>query len=204
MSNFIDVDVNQAQINELRAILHDERRLTQITRMALNSVARKSATAIRRQIAQEIGVGVRALGSSSGKNARGMVRPLLASDTRLSSGVRILNWNIPLIKTRMTPNKGEELPIGKEGPPVRLTNAPFKQTMHSGHVGWYVRDPDNEKRTMTDGTYMGRKRVPIKQVFSRSPRQVFENGNGSQVAEAGRMLETELSRQIDRYLSRKG
>ena len=201
---FVNIDPDQRQIDELSRVLKNERQLTRIVKNALNDTARKSATAVRRQVAAELNIGVRALGSSSGKNSRGMIRPMFATDTRLESRVRILNWNIPLIKTRTTPGKGEQFPLGKESTPVSLTNAPFKQTMHNGHVGWYARDPSNNKRTMTEGTYTGKKRVPIKQVFSQSPRYVFERMGGDAMGNAGTMLHNELTRQINRYLSRKG
>jgi len=200
----IDLKPSNPQLKELREILTNERVLTRAVKNALNDTARKSATAIRRKVAAEMNVPIRTLGSSTGKHAHGMIRPLLATDQRLESRVRLLAFNIPLIKTRTTPHRGESFPLGKIGNGQSLDNSPFKQTMHSGHVGWYEREPGADKRIMSAGTYEGKKRIPIKQIFAKSPRETFEQLQSGDVAEANRELERQIKRQVARYLSRKG
>ena len=198
----VEFRINPSQWNELTATLRQEKLVARAAAAALSRTADSAATQVRRTVAGWLKVPVRQLGTN--KSGRGLIKPIHATPERLEARVRIANFNIPMIKTRGTPHKGDALPLRKVGDAVELPNEPFQQTMPSGHFGWFVRY--GEPRKMESGRYVGWVRQPIKQVYARSPRHIFEQSGteGAILADAAETLEKNIRSQIKRFLDRKG
>lgn len=199
----IPVSINSQQWHDLHRFLASRpQRIPRAAASAINRTVATGATRIRRELARMIKMPVRQFGKR--------VKPIKTDSEQLSGAIRLYNFNIPLIKTRVTPVKGGSYPLEKKADPIALANGPFKATMKSGHTGWYVRygpkrmiDPSK----MTDKSlqrYGTKLRQPIKQVFAPAPRKLWEESPGVAAAilsDLGDVLEKNVQSQIDRFLA---
>lgn len=185
----IEVKVDAAQWKQIETALAEiPKAIPKAAAAAINKTLAKGRTQINRRIAVAIGVPVRRLGKR--------IKALKATAQNLIGKIRFYSFNIPAIFTKTKPAKGGIYPTRIGGDGHALPNTPFKQTMKSGHLGWFVRV--GPKPPPRKG---GRPKQKVEQVYVAGPQRVWEE-SPSIASEEIATLQTDLQKQIESQIDR--
>ena len=194
MSATIEIKIDEVKFREIEKELGNLKYLApKVAAGAINKTVAKGRTRIARRVASELGVSSRRIGNK--------VRAFKTNVQQLVGKIRLYGFRLPMIFTKQQPIAGGTYALGQTEDPVPIQHTPFKQTMLSGHTGWFVRvDP---ARTMAKGHYAGKTRQPVKQIYSESPESLWRKAPGMASEELEKVaddLEKQIASQLDRYL----
>lgn len=190
----LEIRISEPQWEELeRGLRAVPAAIPKATVAAVNRTGQTGATRIRRRLAGVLGVGVRTLGRR--------VKWLRATWEKPYGKIRLAEYNLKAIESRQTPVRGQAYPLAKIANPVALQNTPFRQTMLSGHLGWFVRF--GAPRPMSKGRYVGKVREPIKEVWVPGAASAWNQSPAVAAEELSQLrgvLQKNVESQISRYL----
>ncbi len=187
------LQLNEAQYALMRSLLVNvPKKFPDAMRNALNRTVDTGATRIRKAMSIISGIPVRKIGKR--------VKGVHANYRQSFALIRLFNYNFKMIDTKEVPVIGGRYPLAKEDDSWAIRHNPFKQVMLSKHEGWFVRH--GTPRVMEKGRYIGKVRQPIKQIWARSPRKLWEEAPGlaeDQLSQLGPILTKNILSQIDRF-----